>query len=238
MAPELDLVSRIHGRFKGSGLVMPKSQRNIYEGIVNAFREDVKSWRGYPKQIRKPSVVDVGCGCGIGANILSREAQFVWGIDANAESVEYAKQMFSREPNNIYYTPQVTFDVVDATNEPRGLGEFDYVTCIEVIEHIPSTEADSLMSFLKRFVKRDKNNQPLDGNERTKVFLTTPNRNAPNIQDDTPFNEHHCYEPTAGEMYDFLTKHWRAVTIYNEHFELQELNTTETPLVYKLEMPL
>lgn len=238
MAPELDLISRLHGRFKGVGLVMPAPQRRIYERMMKEMQEVTKGYRGYPQVIHKPSVVDVGCGVGIGANILSQEAQFVWGIDNNRESIEFARQMFERRSDNIYYTPQLTFDVIDATNEPREMQFFDFVVCVEVIEHVPSKYADQVITFLKRFIKRDKNGQMLEGADRTKIYLTAPNRNNPKLQKDTPFNEHHCYEPTPAEMYSYLTKHFRAVTVLDDFFEPQELNTTASPLVYKLELPI
>ncbi len=237
MASELDLVSRLHGRFKGTGLVMPAPQRKMYENIREQFLTDVKLFRGFPKTIHKPAVVDVGCGVGIGANIMSQEAQFVWGIDSNEESIRFAQQLFGREPNNIYYTPQVTFDVVDATNEPRELRTFDYVTCIEVIEHVPSNQAETILKFLNRFVKRMKNGSYVTDGTRTKVYISSPNRNSPDIQNDTPRNEHHCYEATAGEMYAFLTQHYEYVTVYNVDMEPQELDTEATPLLFKCEIP-
>lgn len=238
MAPELDLISRMHGRFKGTGFVMPQSQKNIYKNLTKFFVEDIKGYRGFPKIIHRPTVVDVGCGVGIGSNILSQEAEFVWGIDSNAESIKFASQCFERLKNNIYYTPQLTFDVVDATNESRELKEFDYVACIEVIEHIPRDQSEALLQFLNRFVKKNKHGQPIEDGSRTKIFLSTPNRNSPRLQKDTPFNEHHCFEASAAEMYDFLIKHYKYVTIYDENFEPQDLDTQATPLVYKLEIPL
>lgn len=238
MADGLDLVSRTHGRFKGTGYVMPPEQRDIYKNITNLFVEDVKRWKGFPKQIHKPTVVDVGCGVGLGANIMSQEAQFVWGIDSNEESVNFATQMFERLPNDIYYTPQVTFDLVDARSEPRELMMFDYVTCIEVIEHIPRDQSDTLIQFLNRFVKKDKKRRQIRSEERTKIYLSTPNRNSPKLQQDTPRNEHHCFEASAAEMYDYLIKHYEAVTVLNKDLVPQELSTQETPLVFKLEFPI
>lgn len=238
VVPELDLISRVHGRFKGTGHAMPASQRKIYENIKNIFLEDVKKYDGFPKRIHRPTVVDVGCGIGIGSNILSQEAQFVWGIDSNEESIRFATQLFERVPNNIYYTPQLTFDVVDAMEEPRDVMEFDYVVCIEVIEHIPRDQAVNLLKFLNRFVKKDKKGVYTEGSGHTVIYLTTPNRNNPRLQKDTPFNEHHCYEASAAEMYGFLTEHYKHVTVLDENFVPQELDTEASPLVYKLEVPL
>lgn len=216
---------------------MPVSQRNIYRNLKNQLLTETQSYRGFPKQIHKPTICDVGCGLGIGANILSQEAQFVWGIDVDLHSIEFARQMFERQPNNIYYTPQLTFDVIDIHEEDRGLMTFDYVTCIEVIEHLPADSADQLVSFLNRLFKKDKAGAYLENEERTKAFVSTPNRNSPNIADATPNNEHHCFEATAGELYEFFTKKYRAVTVYDEHMVPQELDTTATPLVFKLELP-
>lgn len=238
LVPELDLVSRMHGRFKGTGFLMPPSQRKIYESIKDIFQEDVKKYRGFPKQIHRPTVVDVGCGVGVGSNILSQEAQFVWGIDSNPETVKFAQQLFERLPNNIYYTPQVTFDVVDATHEPRDVMEFDYVVCVEVIEHIPRSQSESLLKFLNRFVKKGKDWKVIENDERTKIYLSTPNRNSPRLQQHTPLNEHHCFEASAGEMYEFLTKHYKYVTVLDENLVPQELDTQASPLVYKLEIPI
>lgn len=238
-ASGFDQVSRMHGRFKGIGLVMPESQRKIYENLVEELRNRVRSYRGYPKTIHKPTIVDVGCGTGIGSNILSREAQFVWGIDVEDELVEFCKQMFERpSSDNVYYTPQLTFDVVNALDEPRELQTFDLIACIEVIEHLPLDKTDQFLHFLNRFFKRTKRGEydERDG-MRSVLYLTTPNRNSPKLQDDTPYNDHHCFEATAGEMYEYLTQHYKAVTVLDENMKPQELDTTASPLVYKLEMP-
>ena len=238
IAPELDLVSRMDGRFKGTREVMPKPQRNMYTNIMNKFDEYVKRWKGYPKQIHKPKVVDVGCGLGVGANILSQQAGFVWGIDTNEESINFAKQMFERARDNIYYNPQLTFDVVDVMDESRDLDYFDYVTCIELIEHLPSENAVDVIKFLNRFVRKTKKGAIIEDETRTVIFVSSPNRNSPKIQDDTPGNEHHCFEGTAGEMYEFFTKHYKHVTVLDEHMEPQELDTQATPLLFKLEVPI
>ena len=238
MSAEVDLVSRMHGRFKGIGLVMPEPQRKIYEKLRSQFVEDIKTKHGYPKRITKPTVVDVGCGIGIGANILSAEAQFVWGIDSNPETVKFATQMFARNQDNVYYSPQLTFDVVDALNEPREMMRFDYIVCVEVIEHIPSASAEGLLKFLNRFVKKGKNGAWQEDEGRSRIYLTTPNRNSPTLQQDTPRNPHHCYEATAGELYAFFIQHYKYVTILNSNFEPVDGDTQDTPLCFKLEIPL
>ena len=234
---DIDMVARLADRYKNAASVMPRSQRNIYQNLVTKMRERVELYRGFPKQIHKPTVVDVGCGLGIGSNILSQESQFVWGIDSNPDTIEFARQMFERQPNNIYYTPQLSFDVVDALADDRGFMTFDFVVCVEVIEHIPAASALELVKFLNRLFKRDKSGAYLETPERTVAYISTPNRNHPDLGDTTPNNEHHCYEATPGEMYEFLTKQYKSVTIMDEHLIPQDLDTIASPLVYKVEMP-
>lgn len=218
-APELDLISRLHGRFKGTGLVMPKKQREMYEALSAHFLSDISKGAHFPKFIYRKTVVDVGCGVGIGTNILGRETKFAWGIDTNAESISYAKQMFERMPNNLYTTAQVTFDVVDVTNFNRETMKFDYVTAIEIIEHL--SDHNSLLTFLDRLT-----------GPNTTVFISTPNRNAPEIQKDTPRNPFHVREHTAAEFYDILIQHYKSVTLWSYDMKARvDLDTEITPVL-------
>lgn len=216
---EIDMVSRVHGRFKGIGIVMPVEQRQIYTRIKDYFRtEFVMKNAAYPKFIWKPKVADVGCGLGIGSNILSQEADYVLGLDKNEENVRYAKQMFSRERNNIYYSCQVDFMESDVYTENRELMKFDIVTCIEVFEHLK--DPIPLINFIKKLLKPD-----------GKVFISTPNRNAEKIQKDTPFNPHHVRE-TKSEIFEtFLKQHFKNVQLMDSALRPVEANTVETPIV-------
>lgn len=225
-AHELDLLSRIHGRFKGTGLVMPAAQRAIYEAITARLAHDIGENAHYPKFVYKKTVVDVGCGAGIGTNILGREAKFAWGIDMNEESISYAKQMFERMPSNLYTSPQISFDVVDVRNFPRETMKFDYACCIEVIEHVDDWK--SVLLFLNRL-----------SNPQTTVFISSPNRNAPHLGKTTPNNEHHVREWTAGEFYDVLTAHYQHVTLWKHDLTKKvDLDSETTPIVAECKTPL
>ena len=223
---ELDLISRIHGRFKGTGLVMPEKQRKMYETITDRLAGDIGTNVHYPKFIYKKTVVDVGCGVGIGTNILGRETKFAWGIDLNTESIVYAKQMFERQPSNLYTSPQVSFDVIDIKNFPREMMKFDYVVCLEVIEHLKDWM--SVLSFLDRLTSPN-----------TVVFISSPNRNAPELGKQTPINEHHVREWTVGEFYDVLTAHYKSVTFWKHDLsEKVDLDTTTTPILAECSQPI
>lgn len=207
---DIDMVHRLCDRFKNVGLVMPNKQREIYEAIRN---EIVMTGRYKLKN----TVCDVGCGTGIGSNILSEEAKFVWGIDKSEEHINFANQMFSRKA-----LPQVTFDVVDILEFPRETMKFSIVAMIEVIEHIDDYQ--TALDFVKgRLCKNS-----------TVLYISSPNRNSPDIQDDTPRNDFHVREWTAGEFYDVMIKNFKSVNLYKwDLTEKVDLDTKYTPLVAK-----
>ena len=222
--------------FRKCGRVLYPSTRNMYEYVKNYCIDFVKNNPQYPKFIWKPKIADVGCGGGFGSNILSQEADFVWGIDKSVDSIRFAKETFTRNKNNIYYTPQVSFDVIDILEEPREIQAFDIVACIEVIEHI--NEYDKLLAFLKRLCKKDKQGNYLEPPDATKVFISSPNRNHPKIGKDHPKNKRHIREWTPVELYGILAKHFKYVTLMNEVGELKDFDMPEAVMLLKCETPI
>ena len=207
---EIPMVERLFDRFKNCGLVMPQKQQEMY----HAIKKDIIV---HEKFSVKKTIVDVGCGTGIGSNILSQEAKFVWGIDKSEESINFAKQMFEREK-----MPQITFDVVDINTFPRETMKFGAVVMIEVLEHIKDYQL-ALDFIKKRLCKED-----------TKVYISSPNRNSPELQKDTPENKYHCKEFTAAEFYDILIKNFKVVMLYNHNLTNdQDLDSQDTPLLAK-----
>lgn len=212
--------------------------RGMYTFIKNYNLEKIIHHVQYPKFIWKPKIVDVGCGCGVGSNVLSLEADFVWGIDKNEDSVKFAKECFERVKNQIYYSAQVTFDVVDIMKDTRQFAQFDQVVAIEIIEHI-----DDYKGFLRsiiRFDKRDKNGNPIL-NDPTEYFISTPNRNNKYISNHGPRNRYHVREWTSGEFYNVLNEFFQNILLYNskgDPIPVEEYTTTEhTPILAKCSMP-
>ncbi len=75
------------------------------------------------KLVDKGKVLDVGCGDGNFAKILERRGCQVIGCDIDPELVKKAKQGIEAFVCN-----------VEKEELPRG--NFDYITCIDVIEHV------------------------------------------------------------------------------------------------------
>ena len=77
-------------------------------------------------------ILDVGCGGGILTESLAKAGALVTGIDLSKEALEIAKQHAKEQGLDIDYR----FEDVEVTAEKHA-GEFDVVTCMEVLEHIP-----------------------------------------------------------------------------------------------------
>ena len=106
-------------------------------------------------------VVDIGCGGGILADSMARKGANVLGIDLSTKALRVA-QLHALEAG----TPNVEYREVSA----EGLaleqpGQFDVVTCMEMLEHVPRPE--SVVQAAATLVKPG-----------GWVFFSTINRNA------------------------------------------------------------
>lgn len=105
--------------------------------------------------------LDVGCGAGLLAEPLARMGAAVTGVDAAAENVGVASAHAAEQNLAIAYRHGDIGDAVFAD----GLGQFDLVTSMEVIEHVADPRA-----FLAALAGR-----LADGGL---MILSTPNRTA------------------------------------------------------------
>ncbi len=188
--PNFSWLDRDIKRFKEIGFIIPKIQLDLYKSISEYW-------------VSGKTVIDIGCSIGVGANILSHRARHVWGVDLNAEAINFANQVFSR--------PNLSFEQLDIENPPsRPISTFEVVVMSEVIEHLNNPEAG--LEFCKRFFS-DK----LD----TVGFITAPNPNHPIVSETDANNELHLHHWTPGEFYALLIKHFRSVTLFdNEKIDL------------------
>ena len=87
--------------FRKSGKILYPSTHHIYNFVKNYCIDFTKNHPQYPDFIWKPKICDVGCGGGFGSNLLSQEADFVWGIDKSIPSIRWAQAVFTREKNGV-----------------------------------------------------------------------------------------------------------------------------------------
>ena len=78
------------------------------------------------------TVLDVGCGGGLLAEAMERRGAAVTGIDAGETAIEVARR-HARESGAAVAYERATAEEL-AAREPD---EFDVVTCLELLEHVP-----------------------------------------------------------------------------------------------------
>ncbi len=104
-------------------------------------------------------VLDVGCGGGILAEAMAGRGARVTGIDLSEKSLRVA------ELHLLQSNAAVTYERVSADDfAQRHAGEFDVVTCMELLEHVP--EPGAMVAACSRLVR--------PGGQ---VFFSTINRN-------------------------------------------------------------
>ena len=97
---------------------------------INPLRLD---WIQQLAPLKDRQVLDVGCGGGILSDAMARAGATVTGIDLASKSLKVA-QLHALETQ----TPRVTYREISAeTLAAEVPGQFDTVTCMEMLEHVP-----------------------------------------------------------------------------------------------------
>lgn len=142
---------------KGSSAMLhrlnPVRLRFIRTAIDTHFGGDAKA--RYP--LADKTVLDVGCGAGLLCEPLARLGGNVTGVDAAPENIAAAKAHAAVSGLTIHYCA--------GEIAAQGLGQFDVVTCMEVIEHVMDPAA--FINELVRHLRPD-----------GLLLLSTPNRTA------------------------------------------------------------
>ena len=141
------------------------------------FPEQVVIYRHLAQRLRGQRVVDVGCGMGVGTNLLAYWGCHVVGVDISGDALRVAQALY----------PELTFLQWDITQGPLD-PIVDAVVVVEVIEHIE----DAVVAV-----------RHLVASGRT-LYLSTPNRACPVLGQTHPENAYHVREYTPREMLEFL----------------------------------
>ena len=141
------------------------------------FPEQVAIYRHLAQRLRGQRVVDVGCGMGVGTNLLAYWGCHVVGLDVSVDALRVAQALY----------PELTFLPWDITHGPLE-PPVDAVVAVEVIEHIEDT-----VTAVRHLLASGR-----------VVILSTPNRAAPVLRPDRPSNPYHVREYTPREMLELL----------------------------------
>ena len=116
-----------------------------YEGKISegAQVSSKKRIDWFCDQISENNILDIGCSQGILPILLGRKGLIVTGIDNDEESINYAKDMLSKENDDVKY--KVKFICDDFLEYDFGDKKFAVIVMGEVLEHL-----DEPLVFLKK----------------------------------------------------------------------------------------
>lgn len=145
---------------KGSSAMLhklnPVRLRYIREAIDLHWCGDIEG----VKPLAGKSALDVGCGAGLLCEPLARMGADVTGVDAAPENAQAAALHAEGAGLDIRY--------IAGEIGAQNIGQFDLVTCMEVIEHVADKRA-FLSDLAAKLTRNDKQGGGL-------MILSTPNR--------------------------------------------------------------
>jgi len=110
---------------------------------INPLRLD---WIDRHADLAGKKVLDVGCGAGILSEAMAVRGAQVTGLDAGAEHLEVAREHAVDSGLEIRYLHTTAEDHAE-----RHAGDYDVVTCLEMLEHVP--DPDAVIDALVRLVR-------------------------------------------------------------------------------------
>jgi len=123
---------------------------------INPLRLD---WIASRAELAGSRVLDVGCGGGILAEAMAARGARVTGIDLSEKSLRVAELHLLQSKAEVEYEQASPEDYA-----ARHAGEFDVLTCMELLEHVP--EPATVVAACSRLVRPG-----------GYVFFSTINRN-------------------------------------------------------------
>lgn len=155
-----DRVFDLFDTFKKYRCSMFHQQQSIYQHLVSC--------------VEGKSVIEAGCGSGVGTAMLSQAASTIVGTDKLKRNLDFALALY----------PWISFEPWDI-NKPNPM-RANIVVCIECLEHVTHT---------KEAIKN------LISSAEEEVWISVPNGTGKPCP---PENPYHVYEYTPSEMIDMI----------------------------------
>lgn len=96
--------------------------------------------------IEDKTVLDIGCGEGLGTFLISKYAKHIHGIDTDKEAIDYAKTNLKRD--NLEFSVENLLNTIHNNN-------LDRIIAIDVIEHLRRSDEEILMNKMSDTLNKD-----------------------------------------------------------------------------------
>lgn len=97
--------------------------------------------------LNNKKIIDIGCGGGILSESLAKNSNDVYGLDASSQAISIANEHSKQNKLKINYINSTVEDFVI-----QGNLNFDIVTCMEMLEHVPDPE--SIIASIAKLIKK------------------------------------------------------------------------------------
>ena len=162
----------------GERIIPERYQANVEEFIL--FLKHKFAYENALKYIKSTDrILEIGCGDGYGANILSQSQANITAIDIDIASIELAKEKYTAK--------NVHFESFDGINLKYPDHSFDMVVSFQVIEHV--NDVALYLNNIKRVLKPN-----------GKLLITTPSRTYRLAPGQKPWNKFHLREYDANTL--------------------------------------
>lgn len=154
---------------------------------------------------KNSSVLDAGCGLGLGSVFLSKFCKKVTAVD-------FDKEMISRNKNQYGDIPNLSFDFIDLTKAPQPDQKYDTVISLDVIEHFPKDKTNLVLENLSKLTA-----------DNGFAIIGTPNV-ASKPYASTRRLESHYHEFEPEELKDLLKNYYKNVFLFSMTDEVVSLS--------------